>query len=227
MAIIVVSLSFQSCSKEELSNKNDMLSFLFEQTKNPKLDKTYIGEIINDQVSVDVSYSTDLTNLISSIEISPNATISPTNITDFTNEVTYTVTAENGNPKEFFVNVEKETAPYVGTWISNAFDIGQGLMKLKVEITEGGDITIDYTMVLSGNRNNNSIKGTFDPQSLEGEDILIVQTYGWISGQWQSVEEARTFMFQFDDEQKTIMTFYYCDLWPKTAWCFQIKLNKE
>lgn len=77
---------------EKPSNQTDILSFVFsDQTKDA---------VINDQnhtISIEVAYGTDLTILTPEITVSEGASISPNSNTNqnFSDEVTYTVTAEN------------------------------------------------------------------------------------------------------------------------------------
>lgn len=72
------------------SNETDIVSFaLAEQTS----EATISAE--NHTVSMEVAYGTDLTSLIPTITVSAGATISPSGAQDFSQVVTYTVTAEN------------------------------------------------------------------------------------------------------------------------------------
>jgi len=56
-------------------------------------------------ISVDVPYGTDVTSLTPSLTISPKASYTPDGPQDFTNPVTYTVTAENGSTQDYVVTV--------------------------------------------------------------------------------------------------------------------------
>lgn len=226
---IVASFLVTSCSKEELSTKSEILSFIFESSKNNQLERNYQGFIDEHFINVNVPYTTDLTNLIPTIEISPRATINPSSgiATNFSNEFMYTVTAENKEISYFYVNVKKDVAPYVGKWSSSSFDYGCGLMKLNLEITAMGDISMEFINIMTGDKSNNSIKGTFNPQSKSDIDIMITQTYTWSTDEWISKEGAKTFMFHFNNLEYSSMTFYYCTEYPRTEWCFQINLSKQ
>ncbi|MCX6722703.1 MAG: DUF5018 domain-containing protein, partial [Candidatus Staskawiczbacteria bacterium] len=61
----------------------------------------------NYKITLDVPYGTDIKNLTPSIIISSNATVSPTSRAqqDFTNPVTYTVTAQDGSTRDYKVTV--------------------------------------------------------------------------------------------------------------------------
>jgi hypothetical protein len=79
---------------EELNNENDILSFeLSEQTGPASID--FLGH----SVEIEVEYGTDVTALTPTITVSPDAIISPASSVqmDFTNPVTYSVTAQNGD----------------------------------------------------------------------------------------------------------------------------------
>jgi hypothetical protein len=68
-----------------------------------------VGSIdeINHTIAITVPPITDVTKLVPTIEISPNSTVSPLSNTpqDFTNPVTYTVTAQNGSTQVYAVTV--------------------------------------------------------------------------------------------------------------------------
>ena len=86
----------------QLSSEKDILSFvLAEQTGPAVIDN------INHTVDIEVGYGTDVSNLIPTITVSPNALISPASgvAQDFTNPVTYTVTAEDLSTQNWVVTV--------------------------------------------------------------------------------------------------------------------------
>ena len=103
------------------SSENDILSFSFtEQTGSATINN------VNHTISVEVSAGTDLTDLVATFTISTNSTIAIVTIpqvsgvtsNDFTNSVTYTVTAENGTPQDWVITVTEEiiiisTFPYL------------------------------------------------------------------------------------------------------------------
>ncbi|MDR2010184.1 MAG: T9SS type A sorting domain-containing protein, partial [Bacteroidales bacterium] len=90
------------------SNENDILSFeMDEQTQPAVIDATA------HTVSLEVEYNVSLTSLVPAITISDYASISPASGTaqDFTNPVTYTVTAENGDDQDWIVTVVNAPSP--------------------------------------------------------------------------------------------------------------------
>jgi len=83
-----------------LSTDTDIVTFtLPEQVTTPSAI-----DYDNFTVNAEVSFGTDVTALTPTIEVSPGATISPTSLDsqDFTNPVTYTVTAEDGTTKQIW-----------------------------------------------------------------------------------------------------------------------------
>lgn len=85
---------------------NNIVSFTLTEQVQPATIDT-----INATVDVMVEQGTDLSNLTPNIEVSPGATITPGSgvARDFTSEVVYTVTSQNGMEKEWYVNVEEFT----------------------------------------------------------------------------------------------------------------------
>ncbi|WP_028871552.1 DUF5018 domain-containing protein [Psychroserpens burtonensis] len=103
LILVITALLALNCSKnddsnnsQELSNSNKILSFIVVDE-----DETFTGTINETSKSITIiTNDVDLSSLlIANIEISPNATISPSPSTprNFSNPVTYTVTAENGD----------------------------------------------------------------------------------------------------------------------------------
>ncbi len=82
---------------------NDILTFSFsEQTGAATIDAT------NHTIEIEVATGTSLTALEPTITFSEGASISPSGAQDFTNAVTYTVTAENYDEQEWTVTVTKK-----------------------------------------------------------------------------------------------------------------------
>jgi len=92
-----------------LSPENDITAFSFaNQVGTAVIDATA------HTVTTEIAYghASELTALVPTIEVSANATINPLSgvARDFTNPVTYTVTAENGETQDWTVNVSIETS---------------------------------------------------------------------------------------------------------------------
>ncbi len=90
----------------QLSSDKQITSFTF-------LAGDVLGDIDHEDhtINVEITLDKDKTKLAPTITISDNATITPENriVTDFTNPVTYTVTAEDGSTQEYMVTVTVNT----------------------------------------------------------------------------------------------------------------------
>lgn len=87
------------------SDRKDILSFTFPGQVIPS-----VIDPVAHTIEVNMPGGTDISNITPTIAVSPAATISPV-ITNFTNPVTYTVTAENGTTRNWTVTVSNLTAP--------------------------------------------------------------------------------------------------------------------
>jgi hypothetical protein len=98
-------------------NLNDIVSFSFETENNPFLPEDIQSEILNDSVFLILPTGFGIDNLIATFIISNCAEafvngieqISNVTANDFTNPVTFQVVAQNGDIKEWVVNVGIET----------------------------------------------------------------------------------------------------------------------
>jgi len=216
-----------SCQKEELSGKKEILSFIFEASKNAQLDRNFLGDINGTNVSAEIAFGTDVVQLIPTIEISPRATVSPAagQVTDFTGPVIYTVTAEDGTTKTFTATVAPAPAPYIGKWGGGPIDFGLGLMRVNAEITDDGQITLEFVQLMTGDKADNSIKGYFEPVSRQDTDIKVIQTHRWANSNWNNETCDRTIMYHVNSPQN--IKLYYCLCFPRTDWCFQLNLAKQ
>ena len=91
------------------SSSKSINSFVFSGLS-PEVDGTV--DNTNDVVNLTVPSGTDVTNLTPTITVSDNATISPNSgvAQDFTNPVTYTVTAQDGSMQDYTVTVTNQSA---------------------------------------------------------------------------------------------------------------------
>jgi len=98
----------------EKNTAKAITSFKFES-----LSPEVVGTIdeINYTISLTVPYGTDVTNLVPTISVSPNATSSPASgiAQDFTSPVTYTVTAEDDSTQDYVVTVVVSSPPTTTT----------------------------------------------------------------------------------------------------------------
>jgi hypothetical protein len=228
LVLVVGGVMVTSCTKEEpLSDKKEILSFIFEASKNVELEQNILAVINGNTITVDVPFGTVTSGLIPTIEVSPKAMLAPQAgaAMDFSAPVSFTVTAENGSTKDFTASVAVAPAPYIGNWSSNAMDFGLGLMYVKVKISPEGAIQMELKEIVSGDLHNESIKGEFSPQEKPGTEVLVNQTHKWVANQWTEQTNLRTIMYKFESNDN--MRFYYCYCYPKVQWAFEVDLHRE
>ncbi|WP_320019542.1 endonuclease [Labilibaculum manganireducens] len=132
-------------------------------------------------IGVTLPESTNVTALSPVIEISDKATVLPASgaSQDFTNPVTYTVTAEDGSSQEYVVAVSVEI-PVVSSLLINELDCDQASTDTKefVELYDGGagNTSLDgYTLVLYNGSNDLSY-ATYDlaGQSTNAQGFFVI-----------------------------------------------------
>lgn len=227
--LFIGGLFFSSCEKEdELSSRNEILSFVFEVNKNPELEHNIIGKITGTDIMAEVPFGTNASNLIPSIEISIGAGIGPVGgvSTDYTNPVNYKVTAEDGSTKTFTVNVPVSPAPYIGSWetVTSVNIENLGLAKVILNISENGEIEMKLKSTLTGQFFAQSIKGTFEPHSRCNTDICLEQSHRWLDDQWTPEDTQHCMMYYCSNNH---MEFKYCLCYPKDQWWFTIEMVRQ
>lgn len=104
LLFLLFAITLNGCDEEESkSSEMAILAFSFTQL-NPNVH----AEINGNSILLVVPYGTDVNQLAASIDISDKASISPSPSVkqDFSNPVTYTVTAEDGLTQNYIVEVE-------------------------------------------------------------------------------------------------------------------------
>src|SRR5690606_21022017 len=110
---------YVSCGKDdgeenepetEMSSAKQITSFQFKANTNEVLSENIVGSINQNDHTITLSlpHGTNVTALTPQVEVSVAATYNPTGIQNFTNPVTYTVTAEDGTEAEYVVTVVVE-----------------------------------------------------------------------------------------------------------------------
>src|SRR5690606_6814362 len=162
---------YVSCSKDdseenepdsEMSSEKQITGFQFTADANETLSQDIIATINqnNRTVAVTVSHSTSIIALTPQVEVSAAATYSPTGTQDFTNPVTYTVTAEDGTEAEYVITVVVEPANEAqilsfsflaennDVFINNIeLNIDQGTRMITVTLPQGTQESILSTLV--------------------------------------------------------------------------------
>jgi hypothetical protein len=227
LLLLLGAVFMPSCKKEVLSSSKEITSFIFDASENAELERNFLGNISGTNISVEVAFAVNITQLKPTIEISPGASLSPESgqLRDFSGPVVYMVTAEDGTTKSYTVAVSNAPAPYIGKWRSSLIDFGLGLMRVNAEISQGGQITLEFVKVMSGEVDGSSLKGYFEPASRPDTEIKVEQTHRWMNGDWNSESCCRTIMYHMNTPQS--MTLYYCLCNPRADWYFQVNLTKQ
>jgi hypothetical protein len=146
--IVALSLSVGSCKKDEdkLSSDKKILSFKFEALL-PQVEG--IVDEANKTISLSLPSQVQKTSLVPSIVLSSKATISPASgvIKDFTNPISYTVTAEDGSTTVYLVTVTGGYNPDEPETLSGTMSSNTSLP----DRNAGIDYIIDGVLFLDGN----------------------------------------------------------------------------
>ncbi|UXP33094.1 polysaccharide lyase family 7 protein [Reichenbachiella agarivorans] len=179
--ICILFLVLTGCKEDEgetqelLSDAKQIETFVFDE-----FDPIITGTITADHtIEITVPYGTDLTSIVPSINISNLATVSPESgvSQDFTNPVSYTVTAEDGTTQIYVVTavISLNDAKEITSFIFNELDpvssayIEDGEIKAWVQVAT--DVTnLVPTIVTSDN-------ATVSPLSGVGQDFSTPVTY--------------------------------------------------
>jgi Leucine-rich repeat (LRR) protein len=98
--------------EEQLSDKKQITHFQFKTEDNSSLANNIIAEIdeASKTITAQVSSETNISSLTPTITVSDQATITPASgiAQDFSNAVTYTVTAQDGSKQTYTVTIIKE-----------------------------------------------------------------------------------------------------------------------
>ncbi|MEP2023653.1 cadherin domain-containing protein, partial [Reichenbachiella sp.] len=135
----------------EATDTNILTFVLGEQTGEADID------IVNNTVSIEVAYGTNLTNLSPTITVSAGATISPSDVTDFSAAVTYTVTAEEPTVTEEWTVTVTEAASNETDILTFALvaqtseaTINAANHTVSIEVANGTDLTdLEPTITVS------------------------------------------------------------------------------
>ncbi len=147
------------------NTENDILSYSFdEQTGDANIDAT------DHTVTIEVENGTDLTNLVATFTLSGDAVakigtttqVSGTTANDFTDDVIYTITAQNGDEQDWTVKVSEVTAIGISALSENEINIYPTPSKGIINITNANNsklsvINSNGKTVLNTTINNNSI----------------------------------------------------------------------
>src|SRR6187402_1944751 len=122
--VLAILFILSGCSKDsvdpdqdsvsvQLSSEKNIIEFKFLKSLNPTLDKDYIGTIVSNTISMNVSRGIDISNLKASFQTSAKSNLKIANSiqengvtqNNFNNALTYTVTAEDNSTKNYSVSI--------------------------------------------------------------------------------------------------------------------------
>ena len=113
-------LFMAGCSKDDApatqeiikSAENELISFTFLASQNTDIETDVSANIniTSNTITVNLPSDTPVTALTPSITVSPKATINPKGIQDFTDAVTYTVTAEDGTTRSYSISTSSKSS---------------------------------------------------------------------------------------------------------------------
>jgi eukaryotic-like serine/threonine-protein kinase len=171
--ILVMLLTVLSCRKKKngsddvpppppKSSVKTINSFVIAAADNSTVTPLDItGQIGNDTITVTFDEGLNLTSVLPTIGFS-GASLSPQSRTlqNFSNPLSYTVTAEDGSTKKYFIKVNLirgNSVVYVGSDDDNLYALNAGTGTLRWKYTAGGNIQSSPVVV-----NNTVYFGSFD-----------------------------------------------------------------
>lgn len=158
-----------------LSDDADILTFSFQG-----LQPAVTGQISGTNITATVPYNVDVTALVPTLTISPEASLQPATgvAQNFTNPVTYTVTAEDGTTKVYTVTVTKEAPPVLAispVWQKN---LNSGGLPTWFTANNDRDIAVSGDFVYVHN-NNDKIRVI---SAADGSDVMVRDNLEFIDG---------------------------------------------
>ncbi len=194
----------------EDSKESEITSFSFIQDRNPdvNLSNDVLGTIDGTDITLEFSGEVNISSLLPTIEFSSGATISPEMGVkqDFTNPITYTVTAQDGVTKtEYIVKAYKDEAPKVVFTIEgqqyNALVSGQDVI---LELPKGTQLNALAPVIETSNG------ASISPSSGQTQDFskLVMYTITRADG---STREYRFDIFEEDSprsDRAVLVEFY-------------------
>ncbi|QCK16756.1 DUF5018 domain-containing protein [Mangrovivirga cuniculi] len=193
--------TFTSCDDDDdpvLNDSNDITSFVFNDLS-PAVSATISGTTI----TAEVPYDADITSLTPTIEVSDAASVSPASGTtiDFTNPVTFTVTAEDGTTQDYTATIT--VAPIPTSVITPVWERTLASGGLPEWFTANNDRDIaasgDYVYV----HNNNDKIRVLD--ITDGTDVMVRDTVDYIDGK-ENYASGNLFLLGMDvDSQGKIL----------------------
>jgi formylglycine-generating enzyme required for sulfatase activity len=140
-----------ACPTDPSETATDILSFVFAAADNDEIDADVTATIDGSEVTANVSFGTDVTALVPAITIPEGASVTPASgeAQDFTDPVTYTVTAGDDSTQDYTVTVTiaAPQAGYKETYTADgvSFDMAYvpGGLTFPIGTNDYGNATVD------------------------------------------------------------------------------------
>lgn len=187
-------IALYSCDKEEIpadADENFITSFVLSAKDSKGNDKEYAGEIIGEEITVNVPYNIDLSEATATVVYTASAKImpNPATIQDWDSEQVFVVTSYNGASREYtYKIIRSEITQKEDVVLKTMSDITDfyesGISVLEGNLTIGMDISENNTITsLEGLKNLKKVKGVvFLKDNISTSDFSGLQTLTSIGG---------------------------------------------
>ncbi len=206
--------------------ETDFLTFSF-----PEETASITPNATNHTIDIEVAYGTDLTNLIATFTLSDGATaevgstaqVSATTVNDFTNPVTYTLTAEDGTTIQDWIVIVIEAPNDATDFLSFSFPQETASITpnttdhtIDIEVAYGTDITNMVATFTLSNGASTEVGSTAQVSATTANDFTNPVTYtvtaedgttiqDWIVTVTEAPNDATDFLsFNFPEETASI-----------------------
>lgn len=163
----------------ELNSEKDITSFSFQAAQNDVFTSDIEAMVSGTDISFTLPYSTDVSALVanftttgSSVSIGTTAQVSGTTANDFSNPLSYIVTAEDGSTKEYQVTVSIEGADAWGVLLNGGFNAGMNHWVPWID--EESSVEAEFTIV-DGALCIDILSIGSDPWQIDLSQILTLQ----------------------------------------------------
>ncbi len=214
---------------KEQSDAKAITSFVFLATDNDVLTEDLEGTIDEEDktITAEVPFGTDVDGLVPSITVSEKATVNPENktATDFTDVVTYTVTAEDGSKEEYNVTISlgQSSAKRITSFTFLATDndaltedlesiIDEGDKTISAEVPFGTDVNgLVPTITVSEN-------ATVNPENKTATDFADTVTYTVTAEDGSEEEYSVTLTITPPTEREVLIALYNANPDNRLGW---------
>ncbi|MEM6815867.1 MAG: DUF5018 domain-containing protein [Bacteroidota bacterium] len=213
------------------SSEKAITAFVFKANNNDDLNEDVVAEIDKDKniITATVLFRTEIVELKPSITISENATISPADeiAFDFSDEVEYTVTAEDGSTQKYTVrvNMARSTAKEITSFAFKAADndnldidfpgnIDEDSRNIYVELPFGTSVTALVPNIMF------SENATLEPGNQEVQDFSVGVQYAITAEDGTQAVYKVTVGFTASPDREALIAIYNANPGNELFWDF-------